>query len=295
MNVTNGEFTVNLNGIDHWVKIEGSENGTIPLVIIHGGPGGNHYVFERTAGPFLSQTRTVIYYEQRGCGRSQKPGADEDYTIDFLIRDFRELKSWLGAEKVDLLGYSFGGELALEISSAIPEEINQMILSAPSLMNTDIQKMVQLTGFMSIADPSLYEKISLLHQEGLALDEIYNQVWALVDSETVDLLLFENQDVASKNRALWEESKLTNTGLMMNALTSNLSDSPLIPRLGEIKHETLIITGVFDRNTGIPISKIIHKKLRNSTMALFEKSAHFPDLEETEKFVEVVQHFLESK
>ncbi len=246
MNVTNGEFTVNLNGIDHWVKIEGSENETIPLVIIHGGPGGNHCVFERTAGPFLSQTRTVIYYEQRGCGRSQKPGADEDYTIDFLIRDFRELKSWLGAEKVDLLGYSFGGELALEISSAIPEEINQMILSAPSLMNTDIQKMVQLTGFMSIADPSLYEKISLLHQEGLALDEIYNQVWALVDSETVDLLLFENQDVASKNRALWEESKLTNTGLMMNALTSNLSDSPLIPRLGEIKHETLIITGVFD-------------------------------------------------
>ncbi len=295
MNFLNGEFTVNLNGIDHWVKVEGIENRTIPLIIIHGGPGGNHYVFERTAGPLLSQTRTIIYYEQRGCGRSKKPESDEDYTINHLISDFKELKRWLGAEKVDLLGYSFGGELALEISSALPEEINQIILSAPSLMNTDIQKMIQITGFMSIAPPSLYKEISMLHQEGMVLGDIYNNVWELVDPETVDSLLFENKKVAGRNRELWEESNMMNTGLMMNALTNNPLEVPLLFRLEELKNQTIIITGVFDRNTGIPISKIIHKKLRNSSLVLFDKSAHFPDLEETGKFVEVIQNFLEAK
>jgi proline iminopeptidase len=292
-NLTDGEFIVQLNGIDHWVKIEGSGNGTTPLVVIHGGPGGNHYVFERTAGPLLAQKRTMVYYEQRGCGRSGRPESDEDYTIPDLTHDFKELKKWLGTEKVDLLGYSFGAELALEITNVFPEEINRIILSAPSLMNTDIQKMVQITGFMSVAKLSLFNEISKLQQEGRSLEEIYDKVWGVVDQNTVDSLLFENKQVASKNRELWEESNMINTGLMMNAIRNNPMEVPLITRLEEIKNHALILTGVFDRNTGVPISKIIHTQLKNSNLVLFGKSAHFPDLEETEKFVEVINNFLE--
>ncbi len=295
MGLTNGEFTVQLNGINHWVKIEGSENETTPIVIIHGGPGGNHYVFERTAGHSLSKTRTIVYYEQRGCGRTEMPESENDYTIKLLIQDFVELKKWLGAEKVDLLGYSFGGELALEIAYALPDEINQLILSAPSLIDTDIQKMIQITGFLTVADKHLYRQISKLQQEGLSIDALYNRVWCLVDSSTVDLLLFENQEAARKNRVMWQESELTNTGLMMKSLQNNPSKIPLIFRLEEIHHRTLIITGVFDRNTGLPISKIIHKNLRNSSLVLFEKSAHFPDLEEKEGFVKRINEFLRAK
>ncbi|WP_371018910.1 alpha/beta fold hydrolase [Pseudalkalibacillus sp. JSM 102089] len=56
------------------------------------------------------------------------------------------LLKWLGTRKVDLLGYSFGGELALEFAYAFKDEINKIVLSAPSLMATDIQKMVQIAG-----------------------------------------------------------------------------------------------------------------------------------------------------
>ena len=58
--VKNGEFYTEINSIMHWIKIEGAENKTRPLVILHGGPGGNHYTFERTTGPYLSKARTVI-------------------------------------------------------------------------------------------------------------------------------------------------------------------------------------------------------------------------------------------
>jgi proline iminopeptidase len=51
MNLKNGEYRVMINGISHWIKVEGQENNTIPLFIIHGGPGGNLYAFERTIGP----------------------------------------------------------------------------------------------------------------------------------------------------------------------------------------------------------------------------------------------------
>lgn len=293
-NLKNGEFSVPLNGINHWVKIEGSEHKTIPLIILHGGPGGNHYVFERTAGPLLGKTRTVVYYEQRGCGRSDKPESDGDYTIELLISDFKELKKWLGVEKIDLLGYSFGGELALEITDCIPEEVRKLILSAPSLINTDIQQMVQITGFMSIGNYGLNHEISECFQKGTNLDTIYNRVWERVSPDIVDLLLFEDQEIARMNRALWEESNLLNTGLMSHTLLNNLVEVPLLDRLKTIHQQILVITGVFDRNTGMPISKLIHSNLPNSKLVLFRKSAHFPDLEEPEKFIKVINLYLNS-
>lgn len=295
MKLINGEYMIELNGIKHWVKIEGIENNTVPLIIIHGGPGGNHYTFERTAGPLLSKTRTIVYYEQRGCGRTHKPTSDDDYTIELLIEDFKELKRWLGVEKVDLLGYSFGGELALEFSYAFPKEINKIILSGPSLMRSEIQKMVQIAGFFSVGNFELRKNISEFLQNYFSLEDIYEKVWNFVDTETVDSFLFENKRIAHKNRQLWKESKLINTGLMMRCIQNSCNGSPLESRIKYIKQKALIIAGVYDRNTGLPISTLIHKELPNSQLILFEKSAHFPDLEETDKFVNVILEFLDNR
>lgn len=124
MLIGNGEYNIEINGINHWIKVEGKENNTIPLLIIHGGPGGNLYTFERTVGPPLAKSRTVVYYEQRGCGRSSKPISENAYTFNELIDDFNKIIEWLGVQKVDLLGYSFGGELALEITHSSPNSIN---------------------------------------------------------------------------------------------------------------------------------------------------------------------------
>jgi proline iminopeptidase len=288
-----GEYTVEINGITHWIRIAGSKNQTIPLVTLHGGPGGNHYVFERTIGPVLSKNRTVIYYEQRGCGRTDKPSDDTKYSIDLLIEDFKSLRKWLDVKKVDILGYSFGGELALEIAHAASTVINKIVLSGPSLINSELNKMVQIAGFSSVVDIQMNRQMEAVLKKGLTIDETYNKFWELADREAVDLLLFENQEIAKRNREMWAESNLLNTGLMYKALQKNPVKIPLLDRLKEIQQETLIIAGVFDRNTGIPISKLIHKELSNSEILLFKKSAHFPDLEEPEKFNKTVLEFLE--
>ncbi|WP_257349724.1 alpha/beta fold hydrolase [Pseudalkalibacillus decolorationis] len=294
MRLIDGEYTININGINHWIKIDGGKNKTIPLILLHGGPGGNHYTFERTTGPLLASRRTVIYYEQRGCGRSEKSRSVDEYTIYHLIEDFRELKKWIGTEKVDLLGYSFGGELALEIAYALKGEINNIVLSAPSLMTSDVQKMVQITGILSVANKELYSKLIQIPMETLTIAEAYNKFWNLIDIDTVDSLLFENRDIAKRNRKLWEESNLINTGHMMTALITYPINPPLINRLNEIQNRSLILTGIFDRNTGLSISKIIHRELSESQWVLFNESAHFPDLEETNKFVSFVINFLDS-
>jgi proline iminopeptidase len=294
MNVVNGEYKLNVNGIYHWVKVDGAEKKTTPLILIHGGPGGNHYNIERTAGQMLAEERTVVYYEQRGSGRSDIPQSEEEYSIHLLISDFKLLKDLLGIKKADLLGYSFGGELALEIACAYPEEIGRLVLSGPSLMYSNIQQLIQLQGFMTVAESPMLERIETILKENKSIEEKYNQVWSIVDTKTVDRFLFEDQRIAELNRKLWEESGLRNTGLMMKALYKHPPKEPLLHRLEKIKHETLFITGVHDRNTGLSVSKIIQNKLSNSKMELFNNSAHFPDMEETEKFVKKIVDFLKT-
>lgn len=159
MNIENGEHYIEINGILHWIKVEGKENNTIPLFIIHGGPGGNLYTFEKIAGSLLSQERTVVYYEQRGCGRSAMPSSDNAYTLNELIDDFKKITEWIGSQKIDVLGYSFNGELALEFTHAFPNLINKIVLSGPSLLALKTQYMIQISGFMSSADLDLMEKL----------------------------------------------------------------------------------------------------------------------------------------
>ncbi|WHX98149.1 alpha/beta fold hydrolase [Neobacillus sp. DY30] len=294
MRLKNGEYQIQINSIKHWIKIEGSEHQTTPLVLLHGGPGGNHYTFERTIGPLLSEKRTVVYYEQRGCGRSQKPVSDEDYKIEQLISDFSEIKKWLDVDKVDLLGYSFGGELALEIAYALPDAINKIVLSGPSLIDLEMGKFIQIAGLMSVGETPLLKQINELLKQNLPINILYEKVWNLVDTKTVDRLLFQNQSIASQNRKLWSESQLTNTGLMAKIIMSHPLEIPLLDRLNHINQQTLIITGIFDRNTGLTISKLIHSALKNSQLVLFKESAHFPDLEEPYHFRDTVLNFLNS-
>ena len=292
MNIENGEYHIEINGIFHWIKVEGKENNTIPLLIIHGGPGGNLYTFERTTGSLLSQERTVVYYEQRGCGRSAMPSSETAYTLNELMDDFEKITEWIGSRKVDVLGYSFGGELALEFAFALPNLINKLVLSGPSLIALKTQYIIQISGFMSIADVGLMRHIEKILSEDTTIENKYKKVWQIVDAETVDRLFFENQQIANMYRNLVMESNLSNTGLMLETFQNNPAETQLQERLKNIPHNTLIITGVHDRNTGIPISKIINRNLPNSEWVLFNKSAHFPELEETDKFIREVWSFL---
>ena len=128
-----GIHYLKINGIMHWCKVAGTAHNTVPLIIVHGGPGGNHYVFERTLGLKLEGNMTVVYYEQRGCGRSEAPQDDGAYSINTLVEDLEELRKQLNVEKVNLLGYSFGGQLCLEYALKYPTKVAKMVLQAPLL------------------------------------------------------------------------------------------------------------------------------------------------------------------
>jgi proline iminopeptidase len=104
-----------------------------PFVVLHGGPDFNHHYLlpemDRLAGTFR-----LIYYDQRGRGRSSGDVVPEDVTIESEVDDLDRLRVKLGLDTMALLGHSWGCIVALEYAARHPERVDRLIVmnSAPA-------------------------------------------------------------------------------------------------------------------------------------------------------------------
>jgi proline iminopeptidase len=95
--------------------------------------------FTSTAWDTLGKSRRIIFYDQRGNGRSAplKPG--QSCTLADQIDDLEALRAHLGFEKMDLLGSSWGGHLGVAFAARRPEHLTHLVLvdsAAPKWSDT---------------------------------------------------------------------------------------------------------------------------------------------------------------
>jgi proline iminopeptidase len=101
-----------------------------PIIIIHGGPGMDHGSLAADLKQFEAAHR-LIYYDQRGGGRSTLPADKSLLTIDDHVRDLEALRRHLGLEKVTLLAHSFGPAIAAQYAIHHPDRVERMIFLSP--------------------------------------------------------------------------------------------------------------------------------------------------------------------
>ena len=83
-----------------------------PLIVLHGGPGiPSNYLMNLVN---VITDRTVIFYDQLGCGRSSRIMDKEAYSIQGCVEDFRALLKQWKLQNYHLFGHSFGGIVAFE-------------------------------------------------------------------------------------------------------------------------------------------------------------------------------------
>jgi proline-specific peptidase len=102
-----------------------------PALVLHGGPGGNHH--NLVSFQALADTRPVIFYDQIGCGKSDRP---EDPSLWVAERYFDEVKTihdGLGLKKYHLIGHSWGTALAVGFAAKHHEGILSISLHSPIL------------------------------------------------------------------------------------------------------------------------------------------------------------------
>jgi proline iminopeptidase len=293
----NGEQFLELNDVQHWIRVSGAEHQTTPLVIIHGGPGGTVFTFEQTAGIHLELFQTIIYFEQRGCGRSSAALDPNTYTIPCLIKDIEALCEALQLNQIDLLGFSFGAELALEYAFTYPQRVRKIVAQAPASIFGAKVAAVQLHGFEIITDLALRNQIRDIKLENPNDNDALGYLWSIVDIFSVDKFLFQNQAAAQRNRATWEEFETQHKpSREMARAFAQRTQNPnrafeILPR---VYAPTLVLSGLHDRNGGVDLNRDVAQLLPNATFKIFYQSAHFPEMEETKLYIETIREFLEA-
>lgn len=125
-----------------------------PLVILHGGPDFNHnYLLPELDR--LSSAFGLIYYDQRGRGRSARGVRPEDVTIESEVEDLDALRRYFGLDAIAVLGHSWGGVLAMEYATRRPAHVSHLILlNTPPASHADyvrLREQRQATDAASLA------------------------------------------------------------------------------------------------------------------------------------------------
>jgi len=110
------------------LRVVGSARDTI--IAIHGGPGVD---LESIANDFAPLTRahTVIFYDQRGTGRSELPNDTTRLGARKQIQDLDAIRQHFALAKVTLVAHSYGPLLAATYALAYPERVRKMVFFGP--------------------------------------------------------------------------------------------------------------------------------------------------------------------
>lgn len=254
------------------------------LVTLHGGPGLDHSWFRPALDP-LSAKAKVVYYDQAGCGRSAR---DVPLAGGFgtWVDELDALRAALDAERMVLLGHSGGAALALEYAARFPSHLAGLVLvsAAPKF---DFIPHAIAAGQRLHGEAAIQTWIAAVSRP--ARDDAHlREIW-----RSVLPLYFHRHDPGAiapiEARALYSAAAF-NYGMGGAASSFDATGA-----LGGIRAKTLLISGKDDWVCPIEHGPArIAARVRGARLEVFERSGHYPFIEERERFVQVVGAFLDA-
>jgi proline iminopeptidase len=264
-----------------YYEVRGSAGG-VPLIVLNGGPGRSHnIILVSPAWDALARDRTLVFYDQRGTGRSRALQAGDTCTVADQVADLGALRAHLGADRVDLLGHSWGGYLAMAYTARYGTRVRRLVLvdsAAPRIKDTVI---LFRAVFPDLAERRVPLRAAVARGERGALDA--------EERLYLSMLCYAPE----KRDALLAMADLTDFSAdVARALNADLLDADLRSALPRFAQPALVITGRYDMNVAPSVAYGIYKAMPNARFVVFERSGHMPFYEEADAFVETVQRFL---
>ncbi len=224
----------------------------------------------------LSRHFSLLLVDQRDQGRSDY--MDRQYDIELHARDLEELFISIDAKEVNLLGVSYGGQIAELYALEYGERLNSLILS-----NT----VGRITPYLAELGEAWKEAARLNDGERfftLAIPFIYS------DS-------FYNSKLAwLKSRQKAFKELLTEEWFKgFCRLASSNIDFSVVDRLNEIKVPTLLLAADRDIVTPVEEMELLHAKIPDSELLIIHDAGHAAFLEKQEEFLTAVTGFVIKK
>src|SRR5712692_7796193 len=254
-----------------------------PIIVLHGGPDFDHsYLLpdlDRLADAFR-----LIYYDQRGRGRSGDHVLPEEVTLTSDVDDIDRVRQHFRLQSSALLGHSWGTVLALEYALRHPERVSHMILMNPGpasasafavLRKAYVQKLgadldrqrdIRVSADYTEGDPEAVAARYRLHfKPALKRPEDYEKLMATMKAGFIR----QGKEGIVKARAI--EDRLMRDSWEMDGYD-------LLPKLQALSIPTLVIYGDHDFIPG-EIAMHIARAIPNAHLVTLRNCGHFAYLE----------------
>jgi len=244
-----------------------------PLVLIPGFASG---AWSWSWQADLAKGSRVITYDPRGIGRSPVAAAVQ-LSIKTFTEDVLNLLDALEIEKANILGASFGGFVAQEFALRFPERLGKLVLACTTAggKNHVSAEIEILRSFTRDLNRPLGEQIR--HFFRPAFTGKFNA---------------EHADVVEQVCALREENDVSETTYLAQLQTAFSFD--VEDRIGEIGHETLVITGDDDKLVPMQNSLNLAARLQRAKLRIIEHGSHMIFVENAAEFNNIVSDFIRS-
>ncbi|HEY1825425.1 MAG TPA: proline iminopeptidase-family hydrolase [Acidimicrobiales bacterium] len=279
-----------------WYRITGDvHSGVTPLVVAHGGPGCSHDYLDSLVA-LARRGRAVIHYDQLGGGKSTLlPSRGEDFwTVELFLDELDNLLDALGVRsRYDLLGQSWGGMLAAEHAVRQPEGLRGLVLSnspASIALWSSEAKILR-----SKLPKDVEEALDRHEANGTLNDPEYLAATKVYYDEHVCRVVPNPPEVQRTEDLMALDSTVYNTMNGPNEFfcVGTLRDWSVIDRLGSVTAPTLLLSGRYDEATPATVQPFFDG-IADARWEIFEESSHMPFVEETDRYMDVVDEFLSS-
>lgn len=227
-------------------KVEG--NGR-PLVFIHGL--SDSLLYWEFLASHLKRDYQIIRMDLRGHGESYL--GNDEVNIDLYVDDLKNLLNDLNLDKVDLIGFSLGGAVALDFSLKYPENVSSLVLMS-SFSKSDEYLTNIFTQFKDALKNSF--------------EDFYDLILPMVlCPEVID----DNREALDQIREF--ASKTANTDAYIKAVDACM-EFDVDDSLSKIEVPTLVMSGKYDEISLLSSQKTIQKKIKNSELIVFDNVKH---------------------
>lgn len=251
-----------------------------PTVILHGGPGA-HHDYLLPGFDALASGRELIYYDQRGGGRSP---VSRDTPVGWKeqIADLEALREIWGFEQLTLAGYSWGGLLALLYATEHPERVERLALVSPAPAWREARQEFERRFSERNLAPELQRRRAELRESGQRERDPAAYAQRLFELSVA--AYFHDPERAR------DLTPFRVTGRTQQEVWASLGDYDLRPVLPRLNIPVIVLHGESDP---IPIetARQVAELLRAEFHPLPE-CGHVPYVEAFEEFVRLLDEFL---
>ena len=260
------------DGVGLEVEVTGSGPG---LMLVHGFGGAKEDFADPV--PDLARDHTVVVFDHRGHGASDKPDDLAAYSLDRLVADTLAVADAAGLERFILLGHSMGGMVARKIAIRFPARVQALIL-----MDTSHGP---IEGF----DPEILEiGVYIALAEGKdALKKIMDEAGTL-NTPAYERVLAERPGYREFGERKWADVGVEMWCAMAREIGSQTDDLPAFP---SIACPALVIVGEQDKPFLAP-SRAMANAIAGATLVVLPDAGHSPQFENPQAWIDTMRAFL---